>query len=88
MLKSSERSISLVKGGQARYAAALAWERKGSLPGHKIFNEWLESAKNNPVVIDFEVSDKRQEENRMSYCKGQSFHVQKKKKKEGVVYFE
>ncbi|XP_070794996.1 complement component C6-like [Pituophis catenifer annectens] len=56
MLKSSERSISLVKGGQARYAAALAWERKGSLPGHEIFNEWLESAKNNPIVIDFEVS--------------------------------
>ncbi|ETE64493.1 Complement component C6, partial [Ophiophagus hannah] len=56
MLKSSERSISLVKGGQARYAAALAWERKGSLPGHEIFNDWLESAKNNPVVIDFEVS--------------------------------
>uniref|UniRef100_A0A8C7DYR3 Complement component C6 n=1 Tax=Naja naja TaxID=35670 RepID=A0A8C7DYR3_NAJNA len=56
MLKSSERSISLVKGGQARYAAALAWERKGSLPGHEIFNDWLDSAKNNPVVIDFEVS--------------------------------
>uniref|UniRef100_A0A670YT77 Complement component C6-like n=1 Tax=Pseudonaja textilis TaxID=8673 RepID=A0A670YT77_PSETE len=56
MLKSSERSISLVKGGQARYAAALAWERKGSLPGHEIFNDWLESAKNNPSVIDFEVS--------------------------------
>uniref|UniRef100_A0A8C5SKP9 Complement C6 n=1 Tax=Laticauda laticaudata TaxID=8630 RepID=A0A8C5SKP9_LATLA len=56
MLKSSERSISLVKGGQARYAAALAWERKGSLPGHEIFNDWLESAKNNPIVIDFEVS--------------------------------
>ncbi|XP_063151780.1 complement component C6-like isoform X2 [Candoia aspera] len=56
MLKSSEQSISLVKGGQSRYAAALAWQRKGSLPGHEIFTEWLESAKNNPVVIDFEVS--------------------------------
>ncbi|KAG8131145.1 hypothetical protein E2320_017721 [Naja naja] len=39
-----------MKGGQARYAAALAWERKGSLPGHEIFNDWLDSAKNNPVV--------------------------------------
>ncbi|KAL7989068.1 hypothetical protein Chor_007987 [Crotalus horridus] len=56
MLKSSERSISLIKGGQAQYAAALAWERKGSLPGHDIFNNWLESAKTNPTVIDFEVS--------------------------------
>ncbi|XP_070599503.1 complement component C6-like [Erythrolamprus reginae] len=56
MLKSSERSISFVKGGQARFAAALAWERKGSLPGDRIFNDWLQSAKNNPTVIDFEVS--------------------------------
>ncbi|XP_066474360.1 complement component C6-like [Tiliqua scincoides] len=55
MLKSSERSISLVKGGRAEYAASLAWEKKGAFPGQAIFNNWLESAKENPVVIESEV---------------------------------
>ncbi|KAH0627910.1 hypothetical protein JD844_008477 [Phrynosoma platyrhinos] len=54
MLKSSERSISLVKGGRAQYAAALAWEKKGSFPGKTIFNDWVESTKENPTVVDFE----------------------------------
>ncbi|KAJ7396303.1 Complement component C6 [Pitangus sulphuratus] len=56
ILESSERSISLVKGGRSEYAAALAWEKKGAFPGHTIFTNWLESTKDNPVVIDFEVS--------------------------------
>nr|XP_060617413.1 complement component C6-like isoform X1 [Anolis sagrei ordinatus] len=56
ILKSSERSISLVKGGRAQYAAALAFEKKGSLPGENIFNDWLESTKENPVVVEFEVA--------------------------------
>ncbi|NWX21848.1 CO6 protein, partial [Aegotheles bennettii] len=56
ILESAERSISLVKGGRSEYAAALAWEKKGSFPGHTIFTNWLESTKDNPVVIDFEVS--------------------------------
>ncbi|XP_042304574.1 complement component C6-like isoform X2 [Sceloporus undulatus] len=56
MLKSSERSISLVKGGRAQYAAALAWEKKGSFPGQTIFSDWLESTKENPTVVDFEVA--------------------------------
>ncbi|NWI86700.1 CO6 protein, partial [Pitta sordida] len=56
ILQSSERSISLVKGGRSEFAAALAWEKKGAFPGHTIFTNWLESTKDNPVVIDFEVS--------------------------------
>ncbi|XP_053263801.1 complement component C6-like [Podarcis raffonei] len=56
MLKSSERSISLVKGGRAQYAAALGWEKKGSFPGQTIFTNWMESTKENPVVVDFEVT--------------------------------
>ncbi|NWR38170.1 CO6 protein, partial [Tachuris rubrigastra] len=56
ILESSERSISLVKGGRSEYAAALAWEKKGAFPGHTVFTNWLESTKDNPVVIDFEVS--------------------------------
>lgn len=55
MLQSAERSISLVKGGRTEYAAALAWEKKGSFPEHVVFTNWLESTKDNPVVVDFEV---------------------------------
>ncbi|XP_054842168.1 complement component C6-like [Eublepharis macularius] len=56
ILKSSERSISLVKGGQAQYAAALAWQKKGSFPGQTVFSDWLGSTKQNPVVVKFEVA--------------------------------
>uniref|UniRef100_A0A8C9FNU8 Complement C6 n=1 Tax=Pavo cristatus TaxID=9049 RepID=A0A8C9FNU8_PAVCR len=56
ILESAERSVSLVKGGRSEYAAALAWEKKGAFPGNTIFTNWLESTKDNPVVIDFEVS--------------------------------
>ncbi|XP_078531133.1 complement component C6-like isoform X2 [Lissotriton helveticus] len=55
-LQSSEKSISLVKGGRAEYAAALAWKRQGAFPEHNIFNEWLESTKDNPVIVDFELA--------------------------------
>uniref|UniRef100_A0ABM5FU14 Complement component C6 n=1 Tax=Pogona vitticeps TaxID=103695 RepID=A0ABM5FU14_9SAUR len=54
-LQSSEKSVSLVKGGRSEYAAALAWERKGALPEHIAYTNWLESTKENPVVIDFEL---------------------------------
>ncbi|XP_054254004.1 complement component C6 [Indicator indicator] len=56
ILESAERSVSLVKGGRSEYAAALAWEKKGAFPGHTVYTNWLESMKDNPVVIDFEVS--------------------------------
>uniref|UniRef100_A0ACB8EPQ6 Uncharacterized protein n=1 Tax=Sphaerodactylus townsendi TaxID=933632 RepID=A0ACB8EPQ6_9SAUR len=55
-LQSSERSISLVKGGRSQYAAALAWEKTGSFPEHTVFTNWLESTKDNPVVVDFELA--------------------------------
>lgn len=57
ILESAERSVSLVKGGRSEYAAALAWEKKGAFPGNTIFINWLESTKDNPVVIDFEVRE-------------------------------
>lgn len=54
-LQGSEKSISLVKGGRSEYAAALAWEKGSSGPGEKTYSDWLESVKENPAVIDFEV---------------------------------
>ncbi|XP_071588330.1 complement component C6 isoform X3 [Heliangelus exortis] len=56
ILESAEKSVSLVRGGRSEYAAALAWEKKGAFPGHTVFTNWLESTKDNPMVIDFEVS--------------------------------
>ncbi|XP_077203154.1 complement component C6 isoform X1 [Paroedura picta] len=56
ILQSSERSVSLVRGGRAQYAAALAWQKKGAFPGQTVFSEWLSSAQENPVVINFEVA--------------------------------
>uniref|UniRef100_A0A8D0H7F8 Complement component C6 n=1 Tax=Sphenodon punctatus TaxID=8508 RepID=A0A8D0H7F8_SPHPU len=55
-LQSSERSISLIKGGRSEYAAALALEKKGSFPGQTIFTNWLESTKENPIVVGFELA--------------------------------
>lgn len=54
-MQSAERSFSLVKGGRAEYAGALAWEKKGAFPGQKVFTDWLESTKENPVVVSYEV---------------------------------
>ncbi|XP_067320726.1 complement component C6 [Anolis sagrei] len=54
-LQSSEKSISLVKGGRSQYAAALAWEKNGALPEHIAYTNWLESTKENPVIVDFEL---------------------------------
>ncbi|XP_053145732.1 complement component C6 isoform X2 [Hemicordylus capensis] len=55
-LQSSEKSISLVKGGRAEYAGALAWQRTGAFPGHVAYTNWLESTKDNPIVVDFELA--------------------------------
>ncbi|XP_007440794.1 complement component C6 [Python bivittatus] len=55
-LQSSEKSISFIKGGRSQYAAALAWERKGAFPEHTVFTNWLESTKDNPAVVDFELT--------------------------------
>ncbi|XP_032707288.1 complement component C6 [Lontra canadensis] len=56
VLQGAEKSISLTRGGRSKYAAALVWERGNSGPAEKEFSEWLESVKENPVVIDFELA--------------------------------
>ncbi|XP_056401856.1 complement component C6-like [Hyla sarda] len=53
-LQSSEKSISFVKGGRAEYAAKLAWQKKGSLPGHDVYGNWKASTVDNPVLVNFE----------------------------------
>ncbi|EHB16524.1 Complement component C6 [Heterocephalus glaber] len=55
-LQKAEKSISLVRGGKSSYAAALAWEKGNSVPDEKVLSEWLESVKENPAVIDFELA--------------------------------
>ncbi|XP_007948724.1 complement component C6 [Orycteropus afer afer] len=55
-LQGAEKSISLVRGGRSEFAAALAWEKGRSGPEEKTYTEWVESVKENPVVIDFELA--------------------------------
>lgn len=55
-LQGAEKSISLVQGGRSRQAAALAWEKGSSGPEAEVYSEWLESVKENPAVIDFELA--------------------------------
>nr|XP_002745070.4 complement component C6 isoform X1 [Callithrix jacchus] len=55
-LQGAEKSISLIRGGRSEYAAALAWEKGSSGLEEKTFSEWLESVKENPVVVDFELA--------------------------------
>ncbi|XP_069897206.1 complement component C6 [Dipodomys merriami] len=56
ILQAAEKAISLVQGGRSEYAAALAWEKGNSGPEEKVFSEWLESVKENPAVVDFELA--------------------------------
>uniref|UniRef100_A0A452RVW1 Complement component C6 n=1 Tax=Ursus americanus TaxID=9643 RepID=A0A452RVW1_URSAM len=56
VLQGAEKSISLTRGGRSKYAAALVWEKGNSGPAEKGFSEWLESVKENPAVIDFELA--------------------------------
>lgn len=55
MVQGAEKSISLVQGGRSKEAANLVWEKGTSAPDKRAFTEWLESVKDNPVVIDFKV---------------------------------
>ncbi|KAG7476296.1 hypothetical protein MATL_G00081340 [Megalops atlanticus] len=54
-LKASERSISMVRGGRAEYTAALAWERQGAAPDSTTYKNWMESTKDNPTIVDYEL---------------------------------
>ncbi|GAB1299214.1 Complement component C6 [Apodemus speciosus] len=55
-LQGAEKSISLVQGGRSLQAAALAWEKGTSGPEQNVFSEWLESVKENPAVVDYELA--------------------------------
>ncbi|XP_011512421.1 complement component C6 isoform X4 [Homo sapiens] len=55
-IQGAEKSISLIRGGRSEYGAALAWEKGSSGLEEKTFSEWLESVKENPAVIDFELA--------------------------------
>ncbi|CAJ1070867.1 complement component C6 [Xyrichtys novacula] len=54
-VQSAEKSFSLVKGGRAREAAALAWERQGPAPDKTSYKNWAKSVLDNPVVVDYKV---------------------------------
>nr|XP_030859279.2 complement component C6 isoform X3 [Gorilla gorilla gorilla] len=55
-IQGAEKSISLIRGGRSEYGAALAWEKGSTSLEEKTFSEWLESVKENPAVIDFELA--------------------------------
>uniref|UniRef100_A0A669CJW5 Complement component 6, duplicate 1 n=1 Tax=Oreochromis niloticus TaxID=8128 RepID=A0A669CJW5_ORENI len=54
-VQASEKSFSMVKGGRAREAAALAWERQGATPDKISFKNWAKSVLENPAVVDYKL---------------------------------
>ncbi|XP_005876053.1 PREDICTED: complement component C6 isoform X2 [Myotis brandtii] len=56
MMQGAEKAISLVQGGRTEYSAALVWEKGTSGPDENVFSQWVESLKDNPVVIDFKLA--------------------------------
>lgn len=50
--QAAEKSFSLVRGGRAREAAALAWERKGPAPDRTSYKNWAGSIMDNPALIE------------------------------------
>lgn len=54
--KSSERSISRVKGGRSAEVAALAWEKDQVSPDSTTFTNWLKSTIDNPAVVEYELA--------------------------------
>ncbi|XP_066567532.1 complement component C6 [Amia ocellicauda] len=54
-LKASEKFFSLVKGGKTEYAAELGFQKKGVLPDSNIFKNWMESTKDNPDIVEYEL---------------------------------
>uniref|UniRef100_A0A3Q3AAQ0 Complement component 6, duplicate 1 n=1 Tax=Kryptolebias marmoratus TaxID=37003 RepID=A0A3Q3AAQ0_KRYMA len=52
-IQSAEKSFSMVKGGRAREAAALAWERQGPAPDRTSYKNWAKSVLDNPAVVDY-----------------------------------
>lgn len=54
-IQAAEKSFSMVKGGRAREAAALAWERQGPAPDRTSYKNWAKSVLDNPAVVESEV---------------------------------
>ncbi|KAM8961316.1 complement component C6 [Pelodytes ibericus] len=55
-LQSSEKAISLVKGGRAEFAAKLAWQKDGRFPEENVFGDWVSSTVDNPTLIEYQLS--------------------------------
>ncbi|KAF7655351.1 hypothetical protein LDENG_00057380 [Lucifuga dentata] len=54
-IQAAEKSFSMVKGGRAREAAALAWERQGPAPDRTSYRNWAKSVIDNPAVVDYKL---------------------------------
>lgn len=54
-IQSSEKSFSMVKGGRAREAGALAWERQGPAPDKTSYKNWAKSVLDNPALVDYKL---------------------------------
>ncbi|XP_068107037.1 complement component C6-like isoform X2 [Hyperolius riggenbachi] len=54
-VQSSEKSISFVKGGLAKYAANLGFVRGGAYPENQDYEDWKSSTVDNPVIVDYEM---------------------------------
>ncbi|XP_067838188.1 LOW QUALITY PROTEIN: complement component C6-like, partial [Heptranchias perlo] len=55
ILEAAEKSVSMVQGGRAEFAAGLAWQKDSSKPAEKKYKEWVESVRDNPTVVDFKL---------------------------------
>ncbi|MEQ2280012.1 hypothetical protein AMECASPLE_015142 [Ameca splendens] len=54
-IQASEKSFSMVKGGRAREAGALSWERQGPAPDKKSYKNWAMSVLDNPALVDYKL---------------------------------
>ncbi|XP_075993065.1 complement component C6 [Genypterus blacodes] len=54
-IQAAEKSFSLVKGGRAREAAALAWARGGTPPDSSTYKNWAKSVIENPAVVEYKL---------------------------------
>ncbi|XP_014857357.1 PREDICTED: complement component C6 [Poecilia mexicana] len=54
-IQASEKSFSMVKGGGAREAGALAWERQGAAPDKTSYKNWAKSVIDNPALVDYQL---------------------------------
>lgn len=54
-IQAAQKSFSLVRGGRAREAAALAWERQGPAPSRSSYNTWAKSVIDNPALVETKV---------------------------------